>query len=64
MIPTYVSKLDFKTYYINVKAQKIYKSIFLIVKIVFTSFQIEDKLDSPWFFQKSFFLINISIKLM
>lgn len=38
MILAYISKLDFKVYFVIIKAQKIDKSIFNIIKIVLISF--------------------------
>lgn len=50
IILAYAAKLGLKTYYIDVKAQKIDSSIFETLKIALISFQIENKLGWAWFF--------------
>lgn len=56
MTLAYALKLGLKICFTNIKAQKIYSSIFRIFEMVFTSFQLEDKLGKAWFFQEKFFL--------
>lgn len=64
MILVYILKLDFQVYYTNIKAQKIDDSIFKIFKIVLASFQIKNKLKKTHFFQKTFLLTNLNIKVV
>ena len=33
-------------------------------KIILASFQIENKLEKPWFFQKTFLLVDLSIEVV
>lgn len=60
----YTLKLDSKVYYTNVKAQKINALTLKMFKIVLASFNVEDKLKRPRFFQKSFLLADIKIKIV
>ena len=62
--PAYASKLGLKVYPTNVGAQKINGSTLKIFGIVLASFQVEDKLEKPWFFQKTFLLVDFSIKVV
>ena len=60
----YVLKLDLKVCLTNVKAQKIDNSTFKTFKIVLTSFQIENMLQSAKFFQETFLLVDLNIKIV
>lgn len=59
-----IVKLGFEVLCINIKAQIIDGSTFEIFKIVLVSFQIEDKFRKTRFFQKTFLLTNINIKIV
>lgn len=48
--PAYASKLDLKTCFINVGAQKIDGSALQIFEIALVSFKVENKLGRPYFF--------------
>ena len=60
----YALKLDLKIRPINVGVQKINGSTFKICIIVLASFQIENKLEKVWFFQKMFLLVDFNIKVV
>ena len=64
MIPAYASKLDLRGCHTNIGVQKINRSTLEIFEMVLTSFQIEDKFGKAWFFQKTFLLANISVKVI
>lgn len=64
MVFAYISKLGFKIWAINIKAQKIDDSIFQIFKIVCTSFQVENKLGKACFFQQNFLIANTNIEMI
>lgn len=64
MIPAFEFKLNFKIRYINIEIQKINSSIFKIFEIVLASFCMINKLSKPWFFQETFLLSNISVKII
>lgn len=63
IIRTYVAKLGLKIQSIKVKAQKIDSSIFKMFKIVLIIFKIEDGIRKACFFQETFLLANINIKI-
>lgn len=46
----YASKLGLKIRHINLRVKKIDDSTFETFEIIFTSFQIENKLERAWFF--------------
>lgn len=60
----YALKLGLKVCSINIWAQKIDCSIFKIFKMILANFQIEDKLKKVQFFQESFLLADISMKVV
>ena len=60
----YKSKLGLKVYHTNVRAQVIDNSTFKISGIVLANFQVDNKIDKAWFFQKTFLLANISTKMV
>lgn len=64
MTLVYILKLDFKVYYTNVRVQKIDGFIFKIFEMIIANFQIEKKPKKAQFFQKTFLLANISIKMV
>ena len=64
MIPGYVSKLGPKIRFTNVKTQKIDGSTFKTFELVLASFQVEDKFERPWFFEKTFLLANLYIEIV
>ena len=64
MILGYILKLGLKIRLINVKILKINIFTFKTFEIVLANFQVEDKLEKAWFFQKTFLLVNISIKVV
>ena len=64
MISGYASKLALRARHINVGAQKIDRSTFQTFKMVLANFQVEDKLRRAQFFQETFLLADISIKVV
>ena len=64
MTLAYASKLGFKFYHINVGAQKIKGSILETFGMVLVNFQVEDKLGRVRFFQETFLLADISVKVV
>ena len=62
--PGYASKLGLKVRPTNVGAQKIDGSTLETCEIVLASFQVEDKLGKPWFFQKTFLLADLNIEVV
>ena len=64
MTPGYASKLSLKVRLIDVGAQKINGSIFKTFGMVLASFQVEDKLERPRFFQETFLLADLSVKMI
>ena len=64
MTPVYALKLDLKFCFTNIRVQKIDNSTFEIFEMVLASFQVEDKLEKPRFFQKTFLLADPSIEVV
>ena len=64
MTPGYVLKLGLKVRPTNIGAQKIDSSILKTFEMVRASFQVEDKLGRPWFFQKIFLLADLSMEVV
>ena len=64
MTPGYASKLGLKVCPTNVGAQKINGFTFETFEMVLASFQVEDKLGRPWFFQKTFLLADLSVRVV
>lgn len=64
MILAFVSKLDLKMHYINIRAQNIKDSTFKIFEIILPSFWIKDKLSQACCFQESFLLTYISMEVI
>ena len=60
----YASKLSFRVYQIDVRAQKIDGSILKTFDMVLASFQVEDKFGRAWFFQETFLLADISMEVV
>lgn len=60
----YALKLGLKVRCINIEIQKIDNFTFKMFGIFLSSFQIENKLEKAWIFQKTFLLANISIKVV
>ena len=60
----YASKLGLKVRSTNGGAQKFDKSTFKMFEIVLASFQVEDKLKKTRFFQETFLLANLNIKVV
>ena len=60
----YASKLDLKVRFINIGVQKIDGSTLETFKIVLVSFQVKDILGKARFFQKTFLLADLSIKVV
>ena len=63
MILAYVLKLSVRVYHTNVGIQKIDDSILEIFGMVSASFQVENKLEKVRFFQETFLLADIIIKM-
>ena len=64
MTLAYVAQLGLKVQKINVGAPKINKSLLKIYDILIAVFQIFDKLGHSHFFQETFILAKISIKVV
>ena len=64
MTPGYVLKLGLKVRPTDVGAQKIDGSTLETFGMVLASFQIEDKLGRPRFFQETFLLANFSVEVV
>ena len=64
MTPAYVAQLGLKVQRTNIGTEKI--DIFSLASygMIIAVFQVLDKLDCSWFFQKTFLLANISIKMV
>lgn len=63
MKPAYALELGLRVYQTDVRAQKINGSIFKIFEMILASFQVENKFKKAQFFQETFLLANISIKV-
>ena len=64
MMLAYALKLGLKVHTTDVEAQKIDDSILETFGIVLASFQGENKLGRTWYFQKTFLLVDISMKIV
>ena len=64
MTPGYTFKLSLKVRPTNIEAWKINGSNLKTFGIVLASFKVEDKLEKPQFFQKTFLLANLNIKVI
>ena len=62
--PAYISKLGLNVHHTNVGAQKIDGSTHKTFGMVLASFQVENKLGRPRFFQETFLLAKISVKVV
>lgn len=60
----YILKLGLKACYINVRALKIDGSIFKTFEIILTSFQVKNKPNWAWYFQKMFLLANTNVEVI
>lgn len=60
----YTLKLDLNVCFTNIKAQKINTSIFKIFGINLANFQIKNKLNQAQYFEKTFLLADINIKML
>lgn len=64
MNSAYVLKLCFIIQKIDVSAQKIDGSVFIIYRMVIVGFSLHDKLDRVWFFEEIFLLANSNIEVV
>lgn len=64
MILEYILKLGLKIFHTNVRAQKIDGFIFKMFGIVLPSFQVKNKRERAYFFQKILLLANINIEVI
>ena len=64
MTSVYTLKLGLKIYTTNVGAQKINNFILKTFRMVLASFEMEDKLGRTQYFQKTFLLADISVKVV
>ena len=62
MTPAYATVLGLVIFSTAVAAQKIDGFFVKTISMVIANFQVKDKLDKNWFFQKSFLLANISME--
>ena len=60
----YALKLGLKVHFTNVGMEKIDNSILKMFGMVLANFQIKEKLEKPWFFQKTFLLTDLNIKIV
>lgn len=60
----YALKLGFRTCHTDVRAQKIYGSIFEMFRMVLASFQIDNKFEKTLFFNKTFLLAETGMKMV
>ena len=64
MTPAYTAHLGLKVRVTNIGAQKINKSLLATYGMVIAAFQVVNKLDCSQFFQETFLLANISMKVV
>ena len=64
MTPAYAVHLSLKVRVTNIGTQKIDGSSLATYSMVIAAFQVVDKLCCFWFFQETFSLANISIKVV
>ena len=64
MTPGYASKLGLKVRFTNIKVQKIDGSTLKTFEMVLTSFQVKDMLRRARFFQETFLLADINMKIV
>ena len=64
MMPAYAPNLGLKVRWTDIRAQKINGSIFKMFEIVLANFQVENKFGKAWFFQETFLLAYINIKVV
>ena len=64
MTPAYAAHLSLKVRVTDINAQKIDGSLLATYGIVIVAFQALDKLGRSWFFQKTFLLVDIKIKVV
>ena len=64
MTPGYTLKLGLKIRPIDVRAQKIDGSTLKTFGMVLASFQVENKLERPRFFQETFLLADLSMEVV
>lgn len=64
IIQAYIAIFRLYIGFTNVEAQKIDRSIFLTYYIVLKSFKLEDKEERIYFFQKTFLVANIALKVI
>ena len=64
MTLTYTSKLGLRVCHTDVGAQKIDSSTFQTFRMVLANFKVEDKLRKTRFFQETFLLADISVKVV
>lgn len=62
--PSYIKKLSFKIWKINVKVQKINSSTLVTFWMGIPKFQIKNKVKRPKFFQKIFSVMNTEFQLI
>ena len=62
--PAYTAQLDLKVQKTNIDAWKIDGSLLKIYNIVIHAFHTLNKLGNTWFFQETFLLANISMKVV
>ena len=60
----YTAQLSLKMQKTNIGAQKIDKFLLKTYEKIITAFKVLDKLSCSWFFQKTFLLTDISIKVV
>ena len=60
----YSAKLNLKVQKTNIGAQKIDDSTFNTFEIVLANFQVKDKLNRAWFFQKTFLVANTTLEVI
>ena len=64
MTPAYAKQLGLQVQKTDIRAQKIDNLLLRTFRMVIAGFQVEDKLDRAHFFQESFLVANISMKVV
>lgn len=64
MLPAYTKKLGLEIWKTNVSTQKIDELTLKIFRMVIASFEVEDKFEKAYFFQKTFLMANSSMEVI
>lgn len=64
MTSAYTTKLGLTSWTIKIKAQKIDSLVFKTYRMVIAKFLVYNKLGRAWFFEETFLLANINMKVV